>query len=142
MEGLSAVTGPAARRHRDFFSHTLTFAALAAGAGTTGIINIPAAYDFIWSKAEYFADVAAAAQTESTRVIPLCTILLTDSGSRRQLMDAPIPLTSIFGSPGLPFILPVPRLFARNSSITVAVANFSAATAYNLRLVLIGVAQY
>jgi hypothetical protein len=53
-------------------------------------------------------------------------------------MSGAVPVVNLFGIGEIPFILPVPRIFKARSSITVAVANFSAATTYNLRLSFIG----
>ena len=80
----------------------------------------------------------AAAQTESTRVIPLVTMQVTDSGSGRNLFESPVAVPSLFGTGELPFILPTPKLFSARSTITIAVANFDTAATYNLRFSFIG----
>lgn len=122
----------------DFFTYETDFAALANGATATNNIQVQADSDFKWLKATAAADIAGAPQTESSIVIPLVTILITDTGSGRQLMSAPVPIADIFGIGQLPFILPLPRIFRARSSISVTVANYSAATTYNLRLSFIG----
>lgn len=123
---------------RDFFVYSASFSALANGSSDTETINIQADSDFVVSKMTYFADIAAAVQTDSSRVIPLCTMQITDSGSGRNLMDSAQPISNIMGTGDLPFILPNPKLFLARSNITITVANFSAATTYNLRLSFIG----
>ena len=122
----------------DMFTYEIDFAAVAAGATANGNITIQADSDFKWLKATYFADIAAAAETDATRVIPLCTVLITDQGSGRQLMNAAVPVPDIFGTGPIPFILPIPKIFSAKSTVAVQIVNFSAATAYNLRLSLIG----
>lgn len=122
----------------DFFTYEVDFAALAAAATATGQFSILADSDFYLQKMAYFADIAAAAQTDSTRVIPLVTMLVTDTGAGRQLMQAAVPIPSLMGTGQIPFILPAPRLFRANSTAQVQVTNFSAATTYNLRLSFIG----
>ena len=112
--------------------------ALAAAASATGSVTIQADSDFMLQKLTYFADIAAAAQTDSTRVIPLITVQITDSGSGRNIFETAIPVPSIYGTGELPFILPTPKLFSARSTINVTVANFDAASAYNLRLSFIG----
>lgn len=124
---------------QDLFTYEVDFSALANGASSTGTIQVEAQSDFLWQKATYFADIAAAAQTDSSRIIPLCTVLLTDSGSARQLMNSAVPVSSMFGTGESPFILTVPKKFMARTSITIQVANFSAATTYNIRLSFIGV---
>lgn len=122
----------------DAFTYEIDFAAIVAGATANGQVTIQADSDFKWLKACYFADLAAAAQTESSRVIPLCTVLITDGGSGRQLMSQAVPVTSIFGIGAIPFILPVPRIFTAKSTVAFQIVNFSAASTYGLRLSLIG----
>lgn len=122
----------------DFFIYQLDFAGIAAGATGTGNIQIQADSDFKWIKATHETNIANAAQTDSARVIPLATINITDTGSGRQLMSSPSPIENMFGTGLLPFILPVHRIFRARSSISISVANFSAASTYNIRLSLIG----
>lgn len=125
-------------KRRDFFVYTIAFAALAAGTSTQGAIQIQADSDFELQKLTHFSDIAAAAQTDSTRVIPLVTLQLTDTGNGRQMFSAPVAMGAIMGDGQIPFILQTSKIFTRNASVTVEVANYSAATAYNLRLMLIG----
>ena len=123
---------------KDFYVYQEDFSSLANGATATGTINIQADSDFVVQKLTYFADIALAAQTDSSRIIPLSTVQITDSGSGRNLMESPAPITSIFGTGELPFILPTPKLFLARTTITMDVTNFSTSTTYNIRLSLIG----
>jgi len=129
---------PGAQFLEDFTVYELDFSALANGTSATGNIQIQADSDFKLVKTTYMADIATAAQTDSSRVIPLCTITITDTGSGRQLTSAAVPIPNIFGTGLIPFILPVPRIFKARSNIAITVANYSAATTYNLRLSFIG----
>lgn len=123
----------------DFFIYRAQAAALGAGASQAVTVNIQADSAFILDKMSVFADLAGAAQTDSTRVIPLVTLQITDGGSGRNLQNGPIPLSSIAGNGELPFVLPQPRVFVANSSITFTFTNFSLATTYtNVFLSLIG----
>lgn len=122
----------------DFFTYELDFSALANGANATSSFNIQSDADFLWTKAAFFADIAAAAQTDSSKIVPLCTVLISETGSSRQLSNIAVPLPNIFGYGDLPFILPRQRIFVANSTVTVTVTNFSAASTYNLRLSFIG----
>ena len=124
----------------DFFNYEVDFTAgIAAGGTANSSFTVQADSDFKWLKACYFADIAVAAQTDSARVVPLATVLITDQGSGRQLMSAATPIPNIFGTGQIPFILPVPKIFASKSTISVSVVNFSAASTYNIRLSFIGV---
>ena len=127
---------------KDFYIYQENFSALVNATSATGTINIQADSDFILQKMTYFADIAVAIQTEATRVVPLITLQMVDAGSGRNLLEAPAPISSLFGEGDLPFILPTPRVFFARSNIELTVANFSAGTTYNLRLSFIGYKAY
>jgi len=124
---------------RDFFVYEIDFPALAAAGGTAnGSFTVQADSNFLWEDACFFADVAAAAQTNDTRVLPLVTCSIQDGGSGRKLMAAQVPIPSIFGYGSEPYHLPTPRFFRAQTQVIIDVTNFSAATIYNLRLSFIG----
>lgn len=123
---------------KDFFIYEEDFNAVASGTSQTGSINIQADSDFVVQKLTYFSDVSGGAQTDSSRIIPLLSVQITDTGSGRNLMESAVPISNIFGTGQIPFILPQPKLFLARSSITISVDNFSNSTTYNLRLSLIG----
>lgn len=128
----------AGQLRRDFFVYTIFFDDLAANAAANGAIQIQSDSDFELQKLTMFADIAGAVQTASSRVLPLVTLQITDTGTGRQLFNAPVAVPALFGDGQIPFILPTTKLFSRNASVTFAVSNFSAATTYDLRLFLIG----
>jgi hypothetical protein len=136
--GTPNMAAPASYFARDFYVYELDFFALANGSSATSNFTIQADSDFFWTSAMYLADIAAATLTDSTRVIPLVTVLITDTGSGRQLMSSAMPLASLFGTGQLPFVLPRQRLFKANSTITVTAANYSTASTYNFRLSFLG----
>lgn len=127
----------------DYFHYSTEALSLAPAATATRNIQIEADADFVWVKAALWADVAGAAQTTSSIVIPLVTVAITDSGSGRNLQNRPIPIALLAGDLGLPYNNSVPRKFAANSNITVTFTNESAATTYaNLRLVFQGFKRF
>ena len=123
----------------DEFSYCTQRIAIAAGAQATQNIAIEANSDFEWIKATFFADIAAAGQTVATQVIPLVNVLISDTGSGRQLMNTAVTVPQIFGTGQLPFIQPIKRVFKANSNITIQLTNFDAANTYNIQLALIGI---
>ena len=123
---------------------------LPASGTQTDTIQIEADADFYLQKLTYHcqAPAATAIATDavglvaSQRIIPPVAIQITDTGSGRQMMQNPIPIPSLFGTGELPFILPNPRLFMRNSTIQVAFTNLDATNAYTVRLAFIGFKDY
>lgn len=123
---------------RDFFVYGINFLALAPAGATTGAIQIQADSEFELQKLAFFADIAGAAQEAQTRVLPLVTVQVTDTGTGRQAFNLAVPIPAIMGDGQIPFILPTTKIFSPNSSLAFAITNYSAATTYNLRLLLIG----
>lgn len=122
----------------DFFVYQADFSALAPNTPQTATINIQADSHFKWVMATYDADIAAAAFTEANAPVPNVTVQITDTGSGRNLFSSAVPVPSIFGRGQLPFVLPLPRIFAARSSISITAANYDAAETYNLKLSLVG----
>lgn len=132
-----------ANRAIPFWYQTPNVAALAAGANTQVALPFDQDSWFIWQKITVFADIAGAAQTDSTRVLPLVTVQLTDSGNAGGFMSAPVPIPALMGDGRLPLILPAPFLISPNRTLTFAFVNYSAATAYaNLRVQLHGIKRF
>ena len=123
---------------RDFFVYNSVHSAVAPGNSNTQNISFHADADFQLEKLAFLADIAAAGQTASSRVIPLATVLITDTGSGRQISDIAFPIPALFGTGELPFVLKQPKVFRARSTISIQVVNFDAANTYNLRLSFIG----
>lgn len=81
-------------------------------------IQIDNGYDFYWYALTHQADLAGAVQTESSRVIPLVTVLINDSSATRNLMNNPVPLETISGTGEFPYRTIRPRLFPANTVIS------------------------
>lgn len=126
-----------------FIYSTERIASLAAGVTATRVISIMANTSFVWQGLAVAADIAGAPQTESSRVIPLVDVIITDTGTGNQLMNGPVPLVSLAGSQGLPSLIPQPKIFKPSSNITVTFKNYSASTTYeNLQLSFIGYQEF
>jgi type 1 fimbria pilin len=135
VQGSAIVGRPIART---FSAYSIRFASLASGASGNGSIQIQADTSFEWTKAAFWADIANAAFTQSTQPFPNVGVQILDTGTGRNIFDQAIPVPTVFGTPGLPYILPVPYTFAPRSSIAVSVANFDAAVTYDLWLIFQG----
>jgi len=129
-------------RRQDFYSYVLDFSAVAAGAVSSNSFSIDTDSNFSLSMMMQQSDLAGAAITVSTDIVPLCTIQITDGGSSRQLFSNPAPLAAVMGKGDNPFILPNVREFAAGSTVSVTLTNYSAATTYNVRLVFSGIKTY
>lgn len=113
--------------NRDFFCYPAAFAALAVAVPATTNINISADSDFYLTSLTYFADIAAALQTDATRVLPLINVQITDTGSGRQLLNAAVQVSTFAGTGDRPFRLIHPRKFARSTTIQVVATNAAVA---------------
>lgn len=115
---------------------------IAAGATVTVNVQIDAGSPFLIISQSYYNNTANAAETVSTLDIPNIMVLLTDSGTNRQLMDVATPVNCIFGNGQFPYVLPEPKLMQANSLLTIAATNRDAAVGYNLYLAFNGYKLY
>ncbi len=128
-----------------FYSYSLIYNSVAAGATATDSFNVEANSDFIWTKATFFAVVEAGpavSQTNASRVIPSMTIELIDTGSAYQLYSEPQPISNVFGTGRVPFLISPNYRFAKNSTLRGVVVNFDPTVTYSLRLSFIGYRNY
>lgn len=122
------------------FTYTAQFVAaagansLAAAAVGLANVQIDAGAPFLIVTQTYDANSANAARTMATAVVPNVTVLITDTGSNRQLMDVAVTVSAIFGTGQFPYVLPEPKLMQANSQLQVQATNYDAAAGYNLRL--------
>jgi hypothetical protein len=111
---------------------------LPVGGVQNFFINIQADADFILEKQTYAADLAGAAQTFNTYVVPNVLVLLTSTGSGQQLMSSPVPLASAFGNGFLPNILPYPYVLPANSQLQITLTSFEAVSTPFITLNFVG----
>lgn len=126
----------------DYYAYGGTVSSIAAGALSTVNVQVEADANFLANKFNVFASIAGAAQTDDSRVLPLVTLQIQDTGSGRNLFNTPLALPNISGYGSLPFIIPINRVFKSNTSIQFTFTNFSAATTYRLDFALIGIKQW
>lgn len=114
---------------------------LAAGAtGAAVTITIQNDSDFEWIESVYQFSLAEAAQTFSDGDLPNMLVTIVDTGSGKNLMNAAVPVTAMFGNHLFgPIKLPQPKILLSNSTISITPTNFDAAVANGrLYLTLIG----
>lgn len=115
---------------------------IAVGATVNLNVQIDAGSPFLIISQSYYNNTLNAAETVSTLDIPNIVILLTDSGTNRQLMDVATPVNCIFGNGQFPYVLPEPKLMQANSILQVQATNRDAAVGYNLYLAFNGYKLY
>jgi hypothetical protein len=125
---------------KDMYIYEANFIGLAFGATATVNMQIQADSNFRWEKATFqcFSAAAITNITHATRISPAATILITDTGSGRQMMSGAVPIPNLFGTGEIPFILQQPKIFTARATIAVTVTNFDTALNYNLYLSFIG----
>lgn len=130
----------------DYFWYThAAISTLASTAPTaSGQINLDADSDFYCVALSYQCSIADAALTESSNVIPLVRVLITDTGSGKALMNTPISLGALAGDGKRPYRLVRPRVFLSNATLQFNYTSYVAAgTTYSdLQLVLHGYKVY
>lgn len=126
-----------------FIYQTPNIAALAPAANSPQPLQFDQDSNFVLQKISYFCDIAGAVQTDSTRVLPLVTLQITDSGNSQGFMNAPVPIPAFLGDGRLPFVLPQPMVIRPNATLQFNFTNYSAGTTYaNLRIDLIGIKRF
>lgn len=133
---------PPGKYTEDYYVYNPVSFSLAAGAVQPISLAVQADSYFKLIKLTQFSDLALAAQTESTRVLPLVNVQITDTGSGRNLFLNPVPLPALFGDGRIPFILPIVRVFPPSSTIAMSFTNYSAATTYNIQVALHGIKMF
>jgi hypothetical protein len=130
------------------FTYTAPFQAaagansIAAGAVSLFNVQIDAGSPFMIVSQSYDANTANAARTAANFVIPNIRVLITETGSNRQMMDVAVAVYGLFGSGLFPYVLPIPKLMQPNSQLQIQATNHDAAAGYNLSLYFHGYKIY
>lgn len=126
----------------DEYEYVTNPGSLTAGSTFPTQILIDAGTDFFWTATTFQSDVSGGALTEATNVVPLITVLITDTGSARQLMANPVPVGSMAGDGKRPYRKLRPRLFRGNSLIQFVFTSYGATTVSNCYFTLHGFRRY
>jgi hypothetical protein len=121
---------------KDWFSYPANFLSLANAATQSTNLQIDAGSDFFLTAISFFAinTASTAVVTADQAPIPNVTLLITDSGSNRQLMQNPVPLWAIAGDGNHPHRLIHPRLFMRNSNIQLQMTSRDTTATFSIYL--------
>lgn len=113
----------------DFFVYSAIFTTVLAGTSQTTNVQIQADSDFEIQKltAQIIQDLAT--EDNSTSIQGL-SALITDTGTGRQLSDVAVPLSDLFGTAQLPFILPNTKILAARAILAVQLSNYATGINY------------
>jgi hypothetical protein len=121
-----------------FFIYDMFFAAVASAAVGNATLQIQADSDF-W----VIETAVTAIDTVTTLAVASAALIqLNDTGSGSTLFNIPIPITNAFGTAQLPYLLPIPRQFSANSTITGTLQNQVTANATDFHLSFMGFKVY
>lgn len=123
--------------------YSANFAGLVAGgAAQQQQIQISANGDFILTRINYRANIANAAQTVSTLVVPQLLMQLTDSGSDELFANQALDINafaSLSSSANKDEDEMYPRVISGRSTLTISLQNTEAANTYNVEVTLLGI---
>lgn len=122
-------------RQKDFFIYSAEFDALADGTSDTDTTPIQADSDFFIVQMAAAVNINAGAAVAIEDV--LATVELRDTGSGRQLTDAAVAFSTIFGTAQLPFLAPFPKIIQRAGALATTVSN-NHGSALDIRISYIG----
>lgn len=137
MSALKSIVEAAARARKivlDHFVYRARFVNLLAGANGQVTIPIQADSDFLWVATSFVVFTAA----NTIDPAPDMEFSVIDTGSGRQLQDAPMHVLNATGNGQWPFILPEPKIFSGNGSIQVSVTDLSAVAKARVEFSLLG----
>lgn len=115
-----------------YYIYNIAFnTAIASGVNSTVTQQFDQVTVFKWVRTTYYVDLAGAVQTDSSRVIPLVTLKITDAGSGMSFMNSAVPINDLAGTAEVPYVLPTPQFILANAVLQFTALNISAATTYN-----------
>jgi hypothetical protein len=138
-------TGARAGRATEIDPYWYSTARTAIAISGTVTVLIPVQEDAVFV-AEYltfsYDDQVPVHGDVSSDSVSIFTLLITDTGSARQMMDRATHQLNITGTGQRPHYLAVSKHFRPNSSIQIVVVNLDATTAHNFQLTIGGFKAY
>jgi hypothetical protein len=133
----------------DYFWYQQRIQAISSAAPTANAqINLDADSDFYCVALTHVTDIntagLGAAYTESTNPLPLVTLLITDTGSGKNLMNGPLMIPGFAGDGKRPYRFVRPRVFMANATIQLAFSGvfLAAGTSYDIQIIFHGYKVY
>lgn len=124
------------------YGYSVTFSAITAGASSTATLNVNGNADFLCLGLCHRANVAAAAQTVSSKVSPLVRLLITDAATGKQWWNTATDIENVSENGPTPKSLWWPRMVQGKSSLVITATSYEAANSDAFDLLLCGVNVY
>jgi len=123
----------------DLFFIIFPIGNLAAGATYNNSQLVPQDSRFEWMRSTWYGNLHGATPPFNDSIQLNVNIFITDTGSGRQLMTAPVPIPMLSGLGKLPFINPTSRIFNATSTIQINGTNFDAVSQFdNIYFLMLG----
>lgn len=128
-------------KNEDYQLYVVPFLILAPGGVGNFVLTTNATFEFEWlySSMTAYNHAANTGWTQSNRLLPDITILITPGDTSSQFMNAAVPVTHLFGSGENPYVLPSSRKLPPLATMTFAVTNNDSTITYDLYLALHGI---
>lgn len=120
------------------YDYPLSFAALAPGATQTQTIQINANADFVIAQLSYHANIAVGAQNVGNKTVAAARVQIVDTGSARPFFASAADLENVCANASPQRVRPYPRWTSGNTSLSVAMSNYSPAETYNIEFLVSG----
>jgi len=130
---------------RSLFAYTIPFGATGSIAANGGVgassFVVQADSSFLWMASFAMCNLASPnnAILSVNQFVPVASVLVQDTQSGMQLMNAPVPVASVFGIGEEVVRLAMPRLFPAKTQVSITVTNADTANPIFLWLTFIGV---
>lgn len=131
----------------EFFEYTITFTFTTGAENFQQVIPIQSDAHFICMSTAYTNDheIGNNAATTATPYVRIvnggATVLLTDGGNQHFLSNAPVPVSTIFGSGELPHVWEFTHMFKANTPLAISITGMGAAAPFagqTIRLIFSG----
>lgn len=129
-------------KYKEFFVYTVDFNTIGPSASLVGTASIQADSDFVCVQ-QNATITNAAGTTMTTLANAPFLVSITDTGSGKQIQNAPVHINNWFGTGSQPYLLaPVPKIYKRSGLISVSLQNQDAANTFVVRFAFIGFKVY
>lgn len=129
--------------YQEIFNYQAIALTLLGNGRQTINIDFEADSQFVWQKTTLVAfDSAGANLTVNTQIVPNVDVFIRNTGSGKNLMQAPVNIAQLAGDSRLPYLLPKAYQISPKSTLQFEFTNNNAIDYSKLGVVLHGVKIY